>query len=284
MKSIELKQLAVLYKNEGRSYAEISEILHISRNCAINLCNYENKRFPKKRGPKFILNKAQKLGIKRAIGNLKENYKKVNSKKLKDECSLNVSVRTIQRHMKIVGFNYKRMPSMIILNKKHKEKRVIAIRDWITKNHVWEKTVFSDEKRFSLDGPDDWRTYTLKNEICSRQQRQCHGGSIMVWLMTLPNGLLSFKVISGKFNSDAYIQMLKSSVVPILKLNFGEDCWLQEDNAPVHKAVKVKQFMRNSSINILAWPARSPDLNIVEDVWKIISDQVYDGLQFVSTR
>ena len=48
----------------------------------------------------------------------------------------------------------------------------------------------------------------------------------MVWLMTLPNGLLSYKVISGKFNSDAYINTLQNNVVPILKLNLGDDFWL----------------------------------------------------------
>jgi len=35
--------------------------------------------------------------------------------------------------------------------------------------------------------------------------------------------------------------------------------------------------MMKSPINILEWSARSPDLNILKDVWKIISDQVYDG-------
>ena len=77
------------------------------------------------------------------------------------------------------------------------------VSSWVTKNHIWEKTVFSDEKRFSLDRPDDWRIYVSECEDFSRQRRQCGVGSIMVWVMTLPNVLLSYEIIKGKFNSEA---------------------------------------------------------------------------------
>jgi len=73
---------------------------------------------------------------------------------------------------------------------------------------------------------------------------------------------------------------LSHNVVPIIKLNYEENWFLQEDNAPVHKSKKVKDFMIKSGISVLEWPPKSPDLNIVEDCWKTISDLVYDGKQF----
>ena len=282
MKEMQDKETAIALKSKGLSYSEIARQMNRTRNSVITLCLYKCKTMCKKRGPKFSLDKAQKLNIKRTISNLKDREEKINSTKLKNECNLSVSIWTIQRHLKRQGMKYKRMPSKIYLSKVHKENRIDIINGWITENHPWEKTVFSDEKRFSLDGPDDWRTYVTKNEEFYKQRRQCGGGSIMVWLMALPNGLLSYKLIPGKFNSNAYIELLQNSVVPILKLNFRDDFWLQEDNASVHKSAKVKQFMKSNSIKILPWPARSPDLNIVEDIWNVISQKVHDGLQFLN--
>ena len=53
-----------------------------------------------------------------------------------------------------------------------------------------------------------------------------------------------------------------------------------EDNTPVHKSKKVKDFMIKSEISVLEWPRKSLNLNIFEDYWKKISDLVYDGKQF----
>ena len=149
-----------------------------------------------------------------------------------------------------------KISSQICLSQKYKEDRLTKVSSWVTENHVWEKTVFSDEKRFNLDGPDDWRTYVSEYEDISRQRRQWGSGSIMVWMMTLPNGLFSYEIIKRKFNSKAYIAMLQTTIVPILKSNFGSDFWLQEDNSPVHKSTKVKDFMKSSDIKILSSPAK----------------------------
>ena len=38
--------------------------------------------------------------------------------------------------------------------------------------------------------------------------------------------------------------------------------------------------MKNSGISVLERPAKTPDLNIIEDCWKTIKDLVYDGYRF----
>ena len=123
-------------------------------------------------------------------------------------------------------------------------------------------------------------TYVSGESKYIRNRRQCGGGWLMVWLMIFPNGLLSFHIINGKFQSSDYLTLLKNFVVPIIKVNVQSDFYFQQDNCAVHKAKIVYEVHKSKSISTITWPSRSPDLNIVEDVWKIISDMVYDGPQF----
>ena len=63
--------------------------------------------------------------------------------------------------------------------------------------------------------------------------------------MAMPNGLLSFKVIHGNLNADGYTKLLSDRAVPIIKLNYGVNWYLQKDNSHVHKSRKVKDFIKN---------------------------------------
>ena len=220
------------------------------------------------------------MKIKRCVSRLIDEKTKVNSSKIKQECELNVSTSTVQRCMRKIGYRYKKAKTQIVLSAMHKRKRVEYITNWISNNHPWEITVFSDEKRFCLDGPDCWYSYSIDSVTLIRPKRQCGGGSLMLWLMVLPNGLLSYRVIEGIFKAKSYEALLCDMIVPIIKLNLGSNYYFQEDNCSIHKSKAIKSFMINSDIEVLEWPSKSPDINIVEDIWKMISDTVYDGASF----
>ena len=98
--------------------------------------------------------------------------------------------------------------------------------------------------------------------------------------MMLPNGLLSFRLIEKIFNAKQYLCILKETAVPIIKLNMIGISYFQQDNSAIHTAKIIKSFFEESKIQTIQWPARSPDLNIIEDVWKLLSDMVYDGPQY----
>ena len=52
-------------------------------------------------------------------------------------------------------YTYKKGAQQLQLSPIHKKLKVKLILLWIQKNIPWESTVFTDEKRFSLDGLDN---------------------------------------------------------------------------------------------------------------------------------
>lgn len=276
----EIKKLACQWKVEGKSYVEIARLLKISKSSAQSLCNYKMKIHKQKRGRHFAIDKKTSLRIKRTTSSLLENGTKVNCKKIILNTDLNVSRWTVGRYLRRHEYRYKKANVQINLTKKHKQDRLNIVKSWIISDHDWFQTVFSDEKKFSFDGPDNWSSYLPKNQNMIRQRRICGGGSVMVWMMIFPNGLLSFRFIDKTFNSQKYIKILKESVVPLLKLNLGKKAYFQHDNSPIHTSQIIRKFIVDSKLDVVLWPARSPDLNIIEDVWKYLSDIVYDGFQY----
>ena len=81
--------------------------------------------------------------------------------------------------------------------------------------------------------------------------------------------------MDGKINSEKYIHLLKSYAIPIMKLNIFQNFNFIQDNATVHVSKYTKTFLETQSFTTLIWPAKSLDINLMENIWKIVSDIVY---------
>ena len=84
------------------------------------------------------------LAIKRSISHLVEQGKKLNSTVIKKECRLEVSTRTVRSLLSKMGMRYSNVKKTIFLTKIHKQKRVEMVKKWLTENHHWDRTIFSD--------------------------------------------------------------------------------------------------------------------------------------------
>jgi len=190
-------------------------------------------------------------------------------------------LRTVQRALSELGLTYNKIPKKLPLTKAHKKKRVECARKWIAENLISQNVVFSEEKRFKFDGPDNWCSWFDPSDPPIRVKRQMGGGGIMVWGMTLPNGEIYVEKLEGKVDSIKYISLLKYKVKPHLILKYPNNNFLfQQDNCKIHISKATTQYLKSAQINTFEWPSMSPDMNIQENIWQLISEIVYDQQQY----
>ena len=64
---------------------------------------------------------------------------------------------------------------------------------------------------------------------------------------------------------------------------YGTEFLFQQDNAAIHTSSMSTDFFAEQGVNVMDQPARSPDLNPIENMWAIISKEVYrNGKQYDS--
>uniref|UniRef100_A0A8C1CAG7 Tc1-like transposase DDE domain-containing protein n=1 Tax=Cyprinus carpio carpio TaxID=630221 RepID=A0A8C1CAG7_CYPCA len=108
----------------------------------------------------------------------------------------------------------------------------------------------------------------IDNPSCYQRSVQ-NPASLMVWGCMSACGMGSLHIWKGTINAERYIQVLEQHILPSRRRLFqGRPCIFQHDNARPHTASITTSWLRR--IQVLKWPARSPDLSPIENIWRII--------------
>ncbi|UYV70033.1 hypothetical protein LAZ67_7001542 [Cordylochernes scorpioides] len=115
--------------------------------------------------------------------------------------------------------------------------------------------------------------HVLTSKFCVMHRHTGPAPGIMVWGSIGYLSRTPLVRIAGTLNSQRYIsEVLEPVVLPYLQ---GlPTAIFQQDNARPHVVRIVQRFFVNRQIELLPWPAHSPDLLPIENMWSMVAQQL----------
>ena len=142
-----------------------------------------------------------------------------------------------------------------------------------------ESIIFSDEKTFCTDVSWRSKVYRPYNTRYEPHYVKEIGRSGRItnnyWGAIGRDGPVTPLVrIQGRFNAPAYMRIVRAYVIPMMN-RFeadGDPHIFMQDNSRVHTDQRVMALFSRQHFQPMDWPANSPDLNPIENVWSMMEN------------
>ena len=190
-----------------------------------------------------------------------------------------VCVRTVYRSLKSVPTLRLRRPRTTIhLLPKHKKDRRTWAMNCLEDKIDWTKVWFADEKLWYIDGPVNrpkfWQD--VRDPVVGIPVKGRRNTSVCVFGAISITGVSELIVIPSHFDWEVYCQTVKAA---LLSDRQNQNCTLYHDRNPPHTHKHTQTWMSDNGMQAVLLPPKSADLNPIENVWALMSRQVYSETQ-----
>ena len=122
---------------------------------------------------------------------------------------------------------------------------LIGWNNHISWNSEWRNVIFSDDKKFNLDGPDRLMYYwhDLRKRKLDISRLAFSGNCVMVWGAIFANGKSQLAILEGNRTAESYIRTFNEFLLPLIPEGWRGIIVYQQDNATKHKAHLTKMWL-----------------------------------------